>query len=287
MPTLKLGSSPELSYWEQGRGSARAVVLIPGPTDSWRSYVPVLVSIPDHLRVVAVSLRGHGDSSRPPTGYRIEDLASDIVPFLNGLGIQRAVLVGHSGSCLVARRVALDAPDRVVGLFLEASPWTLRGNDTLREFVDTVVSTLASPIDREFARSFVTETSSENLAADLVEDLIDDLVKVPVHAWHEMFASLLDYDDTTELTRIEVPVSLVWGEADALVPRQMQDRLVDSLPRAELTVYAGVGHTPRWERPRRFAQELAEFCSPLLHEPHLSHNPWTGTDPGNVVTPPV
>jgi pimeloyl-ACP methyl ester carboxylesterase len=224
----------------------------------------VLALIPDHLRVVAVSLRGHGDSSKPPTGYRIEDLASDIVPFLNGLGIERAVLVGHSGSCLVARRVALDAPDRVLGLFLEASPSTLRGDDNLRVFVDTVVSTLTSPIDREFARSFVTDTSSEDLASDLVEDLVDDLVKVPVHAWKEMFASLLDYDDTTELTRLEIPVLLAWGEDDALVPRQMQDQLVDLLPRAELAVYAGVGHTPRWEQPSRFAQELADFASPLV-----------------------
>lgn len=264
MPAIELGSGPELSYWDQGSGSARAVVLIPGPTDSWRSYDPVLVSIPDHLRVVAVSLRGHGDSSGPPTGYRIEDLASDIVPFLDGLGIERAVLVGHSGSCLVARRVALDAPDRVVGMFLEASPTTLREDHGLRGFVDTVVSTLTSPVDREFARSFVTETSSEKLAPDLVEGLVDDLVKVPVQAWNEMFASLLVYDDTTELTRVEVPVSLVWGEHDALVPRQMQDQLVDLLSEAELTVYAGVGHTPRWEQPRRFAQELADFSSPLL-----------------------
>lgn len=265
MPAIKLGSGPEFSYSDQGgTGSPRAVVLIPGPTDSWRSYDPVLASIPDHLRGVAVSLRGHGDSSKAPTGYSIDDLASDIVPLLNGLGIERAALVGHSGSCLVARRVALDAPDRVDGLLLEASPSTLSGDDNLRRFIDTVVSTLTSPIDREFARSFITDTSSENLPPVLIEDLVDDLVKVPAHAWKEMFASLIDYDDTTELARVEIPVRLVWGEDDALVPRWMQDQLVDLLPRAELTVYPGVGHTPRWEQPSRFAQELAAFASPLL-----------------------
>ena len=265
MPTISLGSGFRFSYADQGeRGSDRAVVLIPGPTDSWRSYDPVLASMPGHLRVVAVSMRGHGDSSKPPTGYSIEDLASDIMPLLNGLGIERAVLVGHSGSCLVARRVALDAPDRVVGLFLEASPSTLRGDENLRGLIDTVVSTLTPPIDREFAQSFIADTSSENLAPDLVENLVDDLVKVPVHAWKEMFESLIDYDDTTELARVEIPVRLVWGEDDALVPRQMQDQLVDLLPRAELTVYPCVGHTPRWEQPGRFAQELADFASPLL-----------------------
>lgn len=220
--------------------------------------------MPGHLRVVAVSMRGHGDSSKPPTGYSIEDLASDIVPLLNGLGIERAVLVGHSGSFLVARRVALDSPERVVGLFLEASPSTLREDPNLSGFIDTAVSTLTSPIDRELARSFIADTSSENLASDMVESLVDDLVKVPVHVWNEMFASLIDYDDTAELARVEVPVRLVWGDDDALVSRQMQDQLVDLLRRAELTVYAGVGHTPRWEHPSRFARELTEFASPLF-----------------------
>ena len=242
-------------------------MLIPGPTDSWRSYKPVLGSLPDHLRVVAVSLRGHGDSSQPPTGYRVEDLASDIVAFLDGLEIDRAVLVGHSGSCLVARHVALDTPERVVGLFLEASPLTLRGDEGLRDFVSSTVSPLTSPVDRESARSFLTLTSTENLAPALLEDLVEDLAKVPVQAWKEMFKSLLEYDDTPELARIGVPVALAWGDEDQLVSRQMQDELLERLPRAELTVYEGSGHTPRWEAASRFARHLADFSSPLLASP--------------------
>jgi pimeloyl-ACP methyl ester carboxylesterase len=253
-----------LDFTDRGRSDACAVVLIPGPTDSWRSYEPVLTSMPDDLRVVAVSLRGHGDSSKPPTGYRIEDLASDVSPLLDGLAVERAVLVGHSGSCLVARRVALDAPDRIAGLFLEASPLTLRGDDNLRRFVDAVLSTLTFPIDRDFARSFVADTSSENLDPRLVELLVDDLLKVPAGAWNEMFSSLLEYDDTTELARLGLPVALVWGDDDALVSGPMQEQLVRLLPDARLTVYARAGHTPRWEQPERFARELTKFSSNLL-----------------------
>jgi non-heme chloroperoxidase len=264
VPAVRLTSGLELDVSDQGPVDTRAAVLIPGPTDSWRSYDPVLSLMPDHLRVVAVSLRGHGDSSKPPAGYRVEDLASDVVGLLDALAIERAVLVGHSGSCLVARRVALDVPDRVVGLFLEASPLTMRGDDNLRRFVDTVVPTLSSPIDREFARSFVADTSSEHADPGLIERLVDDLVKVPAYAWNEMFSSLLEYDDTTELARLEAPVALVWGDEDGLVSGQMQEQLVQLLPNAELTVYAGVGHTPRWEEPARFAHQLTEFSSKLL-----------------------
>lgn len=255
-----------LSCSERGNVGGPAVVLLPGPTDSWRSYEPVLASLPDSelFRVVAVSLRGHGDSSKPPTGYRIEDLASDIAPLFARLDIERAVLVGHSGSCLVVRRVTLDASDRVAGLFLEASPTTLRGDAKLHDFVDTVVSDLADPLDREFARSFVADTSTGDLEPRLVDLLVDELLKVPVGAWKEMFASLVEYDDTTELSQVKAPVMLVWGDADPLVSKEMQDQLVRAMPQAELTVYQGVGHTPRWEQPERFARDLAAFASRVL-----------------------
>lgn len=65
-----------------------------------------------------MSPRGHGDSDKPGAGYGVEDLAGDAVDLLDALGIGRAMRVGHSGSCLVARRVALDHPERVRGLVL-------------------------------------------------------------------------------------------------------------------------------------------------------------------------
>lgn len=262
--TVRLHGGITLSYCARGPADDVAVVLLPGPTDSWRSYEPVLRSLPERLPVLAVSLRGHGDSSKPRSGYRIEDLASDVVPFLDALGIERVVLAGHSGSCLVARRVALDNPNQIAGLFLEASPTTLRRDEMLVEFVDDVVAGLSDPVDRDFARSFIVDTSSDDLAADLIDNLVDELVKVPVVAWAEMFGSLLEYDDTNELSQLPSPAMLVWGELDNVVSRAMQDQLVSLLTRAELVVYADAGHTPRWEQPQRFADDLAAFGSRVL-----------------------
>ena len=259
MSTVTLGSGLTLSYAERGLESAQAVVLLPGPTDSWRSYQPVLDLPTDEIRVIAVSQRGHGESDKPGTGYGVEDFATDVIPLLDALGIQRAVLTGHSGSCLVARRVALDHPDRVAGLILEASPTTLRDNAQLLGFVERVVSKLEDPISPDFARSFVADTSSENVPRDLIDLLVEELLKVPAHVWKEMLTALLRYDDTMELGLIEAPTRLVWGDADALVSRAMQDDLACSIPDADLLVYHGVGHTPRWEDPVRFSTDLLTF----------------------------
>jgi len=263
--SVTLGAGITVSYATRGDPSAPAVVLLPGPTDSWRSYEPVLDQFPSSVRVIAVSQRGHGDSDKPPTGYRVENFAGDVPLLLDALGIERAVLTGHSGSCLVVRRVAIDHPERVAGLVLEASPTTLRGNAGLTEFVESIVSNLQDPIEPAFARAFVADTSSEQLAPELVDELVIELLKVPIHVWKEMFAGLLAYDDLADIEHIAAPTLLLWGEADGLVDRDMQTTLAERIPRAELLVYHDIGHTPRWEDPIRFATDVAEFAERSLH----------------------
>lgn len=251
-----------LSYAALGDRADTALLLLPGPTDSWRSYLPVLDRFSSSMRVVAVSQRGHGESDKAQTGYRINDFAGDVVPLLDCLGIDQAIVAGHSGSCLVARRVALDHPERIAGLVLEASPTTLQGDPHLGCFIASVVSSLRDPIDPAFARSFVADTSSHDLPPALLDELTAELLKVPARVWKETFAGLQTYDDLAELEHIAVPTLLVWGDADRLVTRAMQDSLADRIRGAELRIYEGVGHTPRWEEPARFASDLVAFVAP-------------------------
>ncbi|MDQ3771333.1 MAG: alpha/beta hydrolase [Actinomycetota bacterium] len=263
--TVSLPHGPTLSYAAQGDQSAVPLVFLPGPTDSWLSYRPVLDQLPSWIRAIAVSQRGHGDSDKPATGYRVGDFAHDAVRLLDALDVERAFLIGHSGSCLVARRVAIDRPERVAGLVLEASPATLLGDAGLNDFVESVVSTLQDPIGTTFARSFVADTSSPDVDPDLSDELVRELLKVPARVWRELFASLLDYDDRSDLARITTPTLLIWGDADVLVRRDMQEELIAHIPSARLVVYSGVGHTPRWEDPSRFASDVATFVDQLLH----------------------
>jgi non-heme chloroperoxidase len=58
-------------------------------------------------------------------------------------------------------------------------------------------------------------------------------------------------------------VLLVWGDADGLVDREMQQVLRDTLPNATLHTYAGIGHTPRWEAPDRFVADVVAFVEDL------------------------
>lgn len=135
---------------------------------------------------------------------------------------------------------------------------TLQGDADLERFVASV-SELHDPIDPEFARSFVADTSSGAVQPQVLNELVHETLKVPARVWREMFAAMLQYDDLSELPRIAVPTLLVWGDADGLVTREMQEQLAAALPSAELIVYPGAGHTPRWEEPVRFASDLVAF----------------------------
>ena len=65
------------------------------------------------LRVIAPDMRGHGDSERPSAGYRIADMADDVLRLMDALDVPKAVLIGHSMGSFVARKVFELAPARV------------------------------------------------------------------------------------------------------------------------------------------------------------------------------
>lgn len=87
--TLRAGAI-DLDIGETGNPDGRPVILIPGLSDSWRSYLPLMAEMPADLRLIGISLRGHGDSTKAATGYGLADMAGDILAAMDGLGIARA-----------------------------------------------------------------------------------------------------------------------------------------------------------------------------------------------------
>jgi hypothetical protein len=199
-------------------------------------------------RGVAAGARGFG---RATDWISSGGLRRRRAPLLDGLDVERVVVAGHSGYCLVGRRRSgpPGAGGGAGGRSLTPDPPRRCWSHGLRG----VLSSLLAPIEPGFARSFVADTSSEQFPPELVDQLAVELMKVPTHVWQEMFAGLLAYDDLVEIEAITAPTLLVWADADSLVDRAMQTTLSERIRGAELLVYQGVGHTPRWQDPGRFA----------------------------------
>ncbi len=112
-----------LHYVQGGDRDAAPLFLLHGFPQSWLIWRFVLPALAVRYRVVAVDLRGYGDSAKPapgPDGARYDQgtLAADIRALAGHLGIGRMLLVGHDRGGRVARRYALDHPDDLAGVAL-------------------------------------------------------------------------------------------------------------------------------------------------------------------------
>ena len=261
--SVELPNRATLQYVEQGWRGGLPVVLLHGITDSWRSFEPVLPHLPDSLHAFALTQRGHGDSSRPASGYRLEDFAGDVESFLDAVGLESAVLVGHSMGTAVAQRFAIDKHGRVRGLVLLGAVATLRGNAPVRDLWDTTISTLTDPIDREFVLDFQRSTIAREIPPEFLEAVVDESLKLPARVWRDAFAGLLEADLTPSLGRIAAPTLLLWGDTDVIADAGQQVVLGEGIPGAELRVYAGGGHAVHWETPERVAADIAAFVAAL------------------------
>ena len=86
-------------------------------------------------------------------------------------------------------------------------------------------------------------------------------MKVPSRVWKAALEPYRSTDFSAQLTTIRVPTLLVWGDRDAFTGRAEQDGLTQSIAGSRLAIYAGAGHSPHWEEPQRFADEIAAFVA--------------------------
>ena len=204
--------------------------------------------------VLAVDARGHGGSDRPACCYRVEDSAADVVAALDGLGIIRAVLVGHSGSCFAARRVAVEHGQLVAALVLVASPVTL-DRARLASFIESVAA-LEDPVPAAFVRDFEGGAAHAELPEAFLSRLVEESRRMPARVWRDALDGLLDFDDTTQLASISQPTTLIAGDRDRIATLGEQRQLAAAIPGASLVVLPDTGHAPHWERPEAVIEIL-------------------------------
>jgi pimeloyl-ACP methyl ester carboxylesterase len=255
---VALSTGVELHVAEQGPINGEPLILLHGYSDSWFSYSRILPLLPDDYRVFALDLRGHGRSSRPAKGYGMDDLARDVVAFMDAKGIVRGTIVGHSMGGFVAQQVALAAPKRVARLVIVSSARTPRAFNGIDEFKE-VVESLRDPISREFVEEFQRSTVHRPVPEEFMEGVIGESQRLSVNVWQGLMKGMLEVKPAVSLGRSGIPALVMWGEQDAWPPRAEQDSLVAMLRTARLAVLKNTGHAPHWEAPDEFVRELLGF----------------------------
>jgi len=98
------------------QGSGPAIVLLHGTSANHAVWAPIANSLSEKAIVISLDQRGHGRSDKPATGYTGADFAGDVITVLDALGIERAIMAGHSLGARNAWVVGAKNPDRTSGV---------------------------------------------------------------------------------------------------------------------------------------------------------------------------
>jgi len=257
--TTRLTTGLQVHYAEQGDRDGEAIIFLHAYVDSWFSYSRVLPLLSPEYHAFVPDQRGHGDSDKPQCCYAADDYAADVDAFMEVVGIEKATLVGDSSGGLFAQRVALDYPHRVNHLVLIGSPTTLVNKQAVMEFGKEMLA-LEDPISPEFVREFVLGTIHHPVPEEFLERVVSESLKVPARVWRDYYKGVvLTVDDTSRLGEIDAPTLILWGEQDALLPREEQEWRAAAIPDATLKVYPETGHLAHWVRPEWVVRDLEAF----------------------------
>jgi non-heme chloroperoxidase len=258
--TTRLTTDVTLHYAQRGDRNGEAIVFLHAYVDSWFTFSRVLPLLSPSYHAFAPDQRGHGDSEKPQCCYTADDFTADVDAFMEVVGIEEATLVGDSSSGMIAQRVALDYPQRVSRLVLMGSPTTLVNNAAVIEAGEEMLAGLEDPVPPEFVRGFQESTIHHPVPEEFLSTVISQSLKVPARVWRDYWEGVvLTVDDTSRLGEIAVPTLILWGEHDAFLQREEQERRAAAMPAATLKVYPDTGHAVAWERPEWVARDLEEF----------------------------
>ena len=256
---------------EKGDPTAPAVVCLPGWGGSqylFRHNVPALASA--GFRAIAVDLKGHGKSDKPmgTENYSLPSMVAHVFEVLDVLRLDKASLIGQSMAGPVAAQISLDAPERVEKLVLLAPVGYGR-------ILPISIARVLAPVSLSralpaLARRWLFRLVVKSMYGDLVmpsEGDIDayfaptddpDFVRALHRLIHHFDWS--SFDDG-RLRALRVPLLVIRGDADPIVPFNVLNRFQREVPHSRIIRVPGAGHLVSEEAPEIVNRAMLEFLS--------------------------
>lgn len=241
-----------LGYQETGRGDP-PLILVHGVACHRGFWEPQLRRFAQAHRVVAVDLRGHGESDVPHQPYTMRAFADDVAWMTRRLGVRRPVIVGHSLGGLVGLELAAAYPDCPTAVVLIDS--VLLPSVHRPEIVRELVASLRGPASAAALRAYFETFFSPHDDARRKAWIFDAAVKTPPHVTSSIWEESIGWDDAEALRRCRVPLLYV----DAGTPNADLARASELRPEMMIGKTVGSGHFSQLEVPDQVNAMLARF----------------------------
>jgi pimeloyl-ACP methyl ester carboxylesterase len=253
-----------LHYLDWGSADKPPFIMLHGISRIAHQFDHIAPYFQTRYHVIAMDMRGHGDSEWSPTGdYLVEDYVKDLESFVDKLNLRGITLLGNSTGGRVVQVYAGLHPDRVSRLISE---------DVGPERTNDIASAFTRQVQQE-ANGWASEQ-------ELVDGLRKSNPRTPVEilTTYAHFGSRPRTDGRiewkrdpnlakgfvpTELWRfvekIRCPTLYVLGGASRIVPAETQNKLMETLPDVRIAVMPGLGHYPDQEATSDFIRIVSEF----------------------------
>jgi len=254
------------------KGEGRPLLLIHGYGAGmwvWEKQIEVLSQL---YRVYAVDVIGHGFSDRPKIPYIPEVYTCFLRDFMDGVGIEKATLIGNSMGGGIAWATAILFPERVDGLILiDCVP-----PDVLAQVKNKSLRTLIAIRDIPFLPYLVISTRSKSSMRWVLKDCVSDvklitpevvkrqyeLSRIKGTTW-VLYSTLKHAEEALKLrdqfSLIRQPALFIWGEKDIIFPPDVGETLHRAITGSKFQLIEKSGHIPMWESPDIVNQAILDF----------------------------
>jgi len=269
----------EVHYKTAGSGTPVFILLhgFGASTFSWREVMQPLSELGT---VIAYDRPAFGLTERPLTGewqgespYSLDAQVELLIGLMDALQFEQAILVGNSAGGTVAFAAALEHPQRVQALVgVDAAIYTGGTNSgLLRFFLRTPQVNHLGPL---ISRSLAGERGDEFIKSAwhnpelITEEILAGYRKpLQVENWDKALWEITLASEKNgiaeQLSSLEVPVLVITGDDDRIVPTVESIRLSEDIPGSTLAVFETCGHVPQEECPGQFMDAMNEFVNSL------------------------
>ena len=254
----------QIHYLDWGNAGKQPLILLHGIARVAHAFDHVAPHFTQDYHVIAVDMRGHGDSDWHPQGaYLVEDYTSDIEALIEQLGLRNLVLWGASTGGRVVQMIAGRHPEWVSSVIVEdvgpERPVAIsnrRGDRMARE------ANGWATLDEMLAQ---IKTENPRTPEPVLRNLVQHGSKVRAdgrRVWKRDPAILKGFIPTelwTTVRKIKAPIIYVLGGLSTIVPLQTQQELKTALSQAQIVTMPGLGHYPSDEKPEDFLMIADRF----------------------------
>jgi esterase len=255
-----------IHYLEWGTPDKPPLILLHGIARVAHTFDHLAPHFMADYRVIAIDMRGHGDSAWDPKGsYVVEDYVKDIAALIEQLQLRNIVLWGNSIGGRVAQMIAGEHPERVTAVIVEDV-----GPERPREVSNRRADRMSKEADGwaavdEFKAQVRKENprTSETVLGALVQHGAKQRADGRI-VWKRDPAILNGFVPTelwATVRRIKAPIIYILGGASTIVPVETQREIVAALPQAQIITLPGLGHYPSDEQPAEFLAIVDRFLA--------------------------